>query len=178
VPVAVTLPTKRPLGSRIYRDVFRCGIQFGQPSATIVFTQKQSLLPIAAADATLSGYLVELAGKKLDAMRNPDEGLVDAVRRKLWADLSTGKPDLARTAAQLGISGRTLQRRLRSVGLSYSDLLEDLRRELSNELLRDGNLAVADVAFLLGYSEPSAFQRAFRRWRGMSPQQYKRSRVA
>jgi AraC-like DNA-binding protein len=178
VPIGVDLPTMRPTESRAYRDVFRCDLQFGQHPAAIVFTQKQLLLPVVAADATLSGYLLELASRKLDAMRDPNESLADAVRRALWADLSIGKPDLGRTAAQLGISGRTLQRRLRSVGLSYSDVLESLRRELSNELLTDGNLAVADVAFLLGYSEPSAFQRAFRRWRGVSPQQYKRSRVA
>ncbi len=73
------------------------------------------------------------------------------------------------TASGLGISARTLQRRLRENGTSFSAVLEELRRELSGELLADKKLAVSDVALLLGYSEPSAFQRAFRRWRGVSP---------
>lgn len=178
VPEAVHLPTARPADASGYREIFRCKLRFDQPQAALLFSEQQLALPIVAADSTLSGYLEELAGNKLAALRAPEDRFIDAIRRVLWAELSAGKPDLERTGAKLGISSRTLQRRLRDMGLTYSGVLEELRRELSTNLLVASDLAIADVAFLLGYSEPSAFQRAFRRWQGVSPRQFKRDRAA
>ncbi len=108
-------------------------------------------------------------GSTLTSLGAPNENFVDTVRRALWSELPGGRPNLWRTASGLGISARTLQRRLRENGTSFSAVLEELRREFFGELLADKKLAVSDVALLLGYSEPSAFQRAFRRWRGVSP---------
>jgi len=173
VPLAIQLPFPNPGDSKEHREVFRCPVHFSQPDAAIVLATSQLRLPIRASDPTLGGYLEELASSTLKSLGAANEDFVDTVRRALWSELPGGKPNLWRTASGLGVSARTLQRRLRENGTSYSALLEELRRELSGDLLTDNKLAVSDIAFLLGYSEPSAFQRAFRRWRGVSPRRFR-----
>jgi AraC-like DNA-binding protein len=69
---------------------------------------------------------------------------------------------------------RTLQRRLKAHGISYQKLLENLRKDLAKSYLRERRLAIGELAYLLGYSEPSAFQRAFKRWTGMTPDNFRR----
>jgi len=173
VPLAIHLPFPHPGASKRYKVVFRCPVHFEQPHAAIVFTAAQMRLAVTASDPTLSGYLDELASSTLDALAVQDEGFVDAVRRALWSESPGGKPNLWRTASEMGISVRTLQRHLRENGTSFSAVLEELRRELAGDLIANKELAVSDVAFLLGYSEPSAFRRAFRRWHGVSPRRFR-----
>lgn len=173
VPLGIDFPTSKPDSLSYYRTVFSCPIRFDRPDAAIQFSSRQMQLPTAAADPTLTGYLDDLATMKLDELGEDGRDLVDRVRQELWAMLPGGRPDLWRTASEIGISARTLQRRLGEQGTSFSKVLDDLRRELSDELLADRKLAVSEVAFLLGYSEPSAFQRAFRRWRGVSPRRFR-----
>ena len=81
--------------------------------------------------------------------------------------MPNGRPSIERTAREMGITVRTLQRRLGDEGSSFSTVLDTLRRDVTNELMADGKQPVADISFLLGYSEPSAFYRAYRRWRGV-----------
>ncbi|HWO08502.1 MAG TPA: helix-turn-helix transcriptional regulator, partial [Polyangiaceae bacterium] len=76
-------------------------------------------------------------------------------------------------ARRLGLGERTLQRRLRDEGTSFAALLDEARAELARSYLGDSKLAIFEVAYLLGYSEPSAFNRAFRRWTGKSPREYR-----
>lgn len=175
VPLEVRLQPPAPLNTSEYRQFFRCPVRFDKPQAAIIFSSTQMQLPIKESDPVLSGYLDQLAGHVLGSLQVPPDDFVDQVRRALWYELSAGKPELWRIADRLSISPRTLQRRLSEAGTSFSGILEDLRRELSRRLLVDRKLAVSEVAFLLGYSEPSAFQRAFRRWQGQSPSQYRAS---
>ena len=98
------------------------------------------------------------------------------VRELLAAQIREGEPEQAQLARSLGMSERTLQRRLRDEGLAFAALVDKVRTELAELYLSDPKLAVFEVAFLLGYSEPSAFNRAFRRWTGQSPSQFRASR--
>jgi AraC-like DNA-binding protein len=82
-------------------------------------------------------------------------------------------PTVDYTAHRFGVPVRTLQRRLRDSGLSYSELVEQTRRELACRLLDKPGAKAADVARALGYTDPSSFSRAFRRWTGMSPRAYR-----
>jgi AraC-like DNA-binding protein len=171
-PISIDLPSSRPESMTPYRTSFRCPISFSRPITSITFSQQQMDLPAAATDATLAGYLDELAAKTLAPLVERSKDLVTNVRYTLWSILANGRPDLGGVAKEMGISERTLQRRLAEEGSSFSKVLDDLRRDLADEFLVDRNLAVSEVAFLLGYSEPSAFQRAFRRWRGVSPRRF------
>jgi len=173
VPTNVELPSPRPKDVAPYRSMFRCPVAFDRPLASVTFSRQQLKLPTQEPDSTLIGYLEDLAEIILAPLQENDASMIAAVRRTLWTMLPSGRPDLWRTAASIGVSARTLQRRLGEEGSSFSKVLDELRRDLSGELLSDRKLSVAEVAFLLGYSEPSAFQRAFRRWRGISPRRFR-----
>jgi AraC-like DNA-binding protein len=77
-------------------------------------------------------------------------------------------------ARDLGMSARTLQRRLSAVGLSYQEILESSRRETAEKCITQSALSIAEVAYMFGYSEPAAFHRAFKRWTGVTPQAFRR----
>jgi len=175
VPLAIHLPSPKPHDMSAYRKAFGCPVQFNHPEAAIICSASQMRLPIKASDPTLSGYLDQLANTAMDRLGEPARDFVDRIRRVLWSEFAGGRPNLWRTASELGISPRTLQRRLRESGTSYTVVLEDLRREIAGDLLANESLGVSDIAFLLGYSEPSAFQRAFRRWHSLSPRQFRSS---
>ena len=174
-PAEVHLPTPEPEAElrKVYRNMFSCPVTFGSVDARVSFEEELLHLPTVAADPGLTNYLDDLATIKLDELGADNVSLVQRIRQQLWTALPSGRADLWRVSSDLGMSARTLQRRLGEEGTSFSKVLDDLRRELSNELLEDRKLAVAEVAFLLGYSEPSAFQRAFRRWRGVTPRRYR-----
>lgn len=172
VPIKVELPFPKHGSPQSFHSAFGVQPRFDSVATAIVFSNEQMKLPVAGSDPTLGGYLTKLAEITLQSMRSPEHDFAQQVRETLWAMLPQGKPDLWRTAKRMSISPRTLQRRLREEGSSFSSVLEDLRRGLSEELLADRKLAIAEVAFLLGYSEPSAFQRAFRRWHDTSPRSY------
>jgi AraC-like DNA-binding protein len=165
-PQQVRLPSPPPDSVEPYRAVFGRSVAFDSPEAEMILTTRQMAIPIVARDEALSDYLDELAESKLKALGELDSDFTDRVRRGIWTTLQNGKPSLYRTAASLGMSPRTLQRRLGQHGTSFSIVLEHLRRELSQELRENKGLAASEAAFLLGYSEPSAYQRAVRRWRG------------
>ncbi len=91
----------------------------------------------------------------------------------------TGKPmGIADVARDLGTSPRTLQRQLAASGQSFNVLLDATRRRAAEQYLSDARLSIAEVAYLLGYSEPAAFHRAFRRWTRMTPQAFRRAALA
>jgi len=96
-------------------------------------------------------------------------GLALEVQRALATRVAAGDTRIVALAPQLAMSARTLQRRLAALGVSYRELLEDARKEAAGRHISESVLSVAEVAFLVGYSEPAAFHRAFKRWYGMSP---------
>ncbi len=92
--------------------------------------------------------------------------------------MGQGGTGIHQVARHLATSARTLQRRLASEGSSFQEVVEEWRKEAARRHLSDSTLAIAELAFLLGYSEPAAFHRAFKRWFGVTPQGYRRGRTA
>jgi AraC-like DNA-binding protein len=103
---------------------------------------------------------------------------IEKVREVMMGLMSGERPSLARVSRDLAVSPRTLQRRLLEGGTTYQDLLDDVRRRTARQLLSSGQLAVADVAFLLGFEELNSFSRAFRRWEGVSPNRWRTERAS
>lgn len=97
------------------------------------------------------------------------------VRIQVSQVLSDGIPKISDIARRLGMSGRTLQRRLADSSLSYQTLVDEARRELAKRLLRETDYALAEISFLTGFSVQSAFTRAFKRWAGQTPRSYRLS---
>jgi AraC-like DNA-binding protein len=170
VPVRVEFPYPRPANARVHREFFRCRVSFEHRRSAIVFRRADLRVPLIAADETLSGYLDRLADQELAKLHEP-ETLGERVRRVVWRDLADGSPSLAAVASELGVGMRTLQRRLREEGTSYAAVVEDVRRTMAGALLRRPELAIYEIAYMLGYAEPSTFYRAFRRWHGRSPEE-------
>jgi len=173
-PAAIHLPYARPSSVTEYQRVFRCPVQFGAQESKVVFEEEDLDRPVVAADETLTGYLDRLADEVLRSL-SEDVTFRQRVRRAIWVDLSGGKPSVQQVASRLGVSTRTLQRRLESEGTSFAHELDMLRQDLATRLLQNRTLAVYEVAFLLGYAEPSTFYRAFRRWKNLSPHEFRRS---
>jgi AraC-like DNA-binding protein len=144
---------------------------FGAAVNALAFDQALLARPLPAADPLLSRVVVRHAEGLLAARPARPESTGDRVRRLLAAALGDGEAEatLAAAAAKLHMSERSLQRRLTDEGTTFDVLLEDLRKGLALRYLSDRKVAIAEIAYLLGYSEPSAFHRAFKRWTGKTP---------
>jgi len=166
-PLLVQLPYRQPPDVKEYVRFFD-----GPLELRSLFRNEDLARPNALADTKLTSYLDRLAEQVLASVGG-EATLRERVRRALWSELSEGVPALPRLARTLGMSDRTLQRQLREEGTTFAALLTELRREMAPSLLLDGKLAVSEVAFLLGYEDPSAFRRAFHRWFRRSPRAYR-----
>ncbi len=171
-PIEVHLPYPRPADVSALAAALGGPLHFDRPHGALTFDRATLALPVAGADATLGGYLDAHAERILGSIGEP-ASFRERVRKAIWSALRGGQRDLQVVAVSLGVSPRTLQRRLRDDQTSFGELLDEVRRELALGLLQGRDLAVYEIAFLLGYSEPSTFHRAFRRWTGQSPREFR-----
>lgn len=148
-----------------YEEVFRAPVTFGAGHDEIEFDVSQLDLPLASADPITSAA-IEAKVAQLTADVSGRSAFIDRVRRAAAVNLATGSPTAI--AKHLGISARTLRRQLAQHTTNLRQLVDDVRRERADELLTGGR-SVKDVAFELGFSEPSAFSRAYKRWTGKAP---------
>jgi AraC-like DNA-binding protein len=129
-------------------------------------------LPLRRRDAVLQSVLLRNADEIAARLPKPDD-VVSDLRRILLSRLAQGDSNIESVARSMGTSVRSLQRRLTDRGSSYQDVLESIRREAAGQYLSDRALSISEVGYLLGYSEPAAFHRAFKRWHGCTPQEYR-----
>jgi AraC-like DNA-binding protein len=123
-------------------------------------------------DSAISEFFDTHLEKELSEIADDGE-LSRRVRIQISRALSQGVPTITEVAARLGMSGRTLQRRLADKDLAFQQLVDEARRELAERLLRGSAYSLAEVAFLTGFSEQSSFTRAFKRWAGQTPRNYR-----
>jgi AraC-like DNA-binding protein len=128
---------------------------------------------VPAADPRLYRILQCHAERILGEMPRQDDLLV-SVRRAIVEAMREGRPTLTRAAGKLALSARTLQRRLKAHGAVFEELADDTRRRFALDYLEHRKHTLTEIAFLLGYSEASAFNRAFRRWTASTPLAYRR----
>jgi AraC-like DNA-binding protein len=147
-------------------------VRFSAPSNRFTFASDLLTLPIAKADATLCAVLDRHA-EELLAKYPPRDSLVEKVQSIIANEFRGGDPSLERVADQLGLTPRTLQRKLHELGTSHNELLDQMRRQLAMRYLREPEMAICEVAYLLGFSESSSFHRAFKRWTGVTPREFR-----
>jgi AraC-like DNA-binding protein len=177
-PVAVEVafqhpPFPEPALAALTRAL-ACPLRFNESEMRIVLPRALLNRPLPAPDPGLFGYLQRHA-EALQARVAASSSLAARVRELLAARLRDGEPEQASIAQALALTERTLQRRLQDEGTTFAALLDEVRLELARMHLGDPKLAIFEVAFLLGYSEPSAFNRAFRRWTGESPSELRKA---
>jgi AraC-like DNA-binding protein len=172
VPRAVDFPYERPARIDEHRKAFGTDrLRFARAHAALILSDADAARPVRSADDTLAGYLELLATDLLrtDVRTAATGSFADDVARVLESMLAAEPLTVDDVGSRLGVSARTLQRRLRGEGTSFVEVLDRLRRREAEQLLRDHRLTVEVVAARLGYSEPSTLYRAFRRWRRTSP---------
>lgn len=148
-------------------------LRFDAPWDGFVFDADQLNREIVSADPAGHRVLREhLEG--LLAKLSPGDGVVEQVRARLLSSLQDGAPTAEACAEGMGVTRRTLTRRLAAHGTTYTKLLADVRLQAAQQYLSRTDHTVDDIAFLLGFSESSAFTRAFQRWQGTPPAAYRR----
>jgi AraC-like DNA-binding protein len=169
-PELVELRRSEPEKVLPYRRFFHCPLVFGASSDTLTISNTWLEKPLPSANPELARHNDDLVRRHL---ANLERGsLVDRVRATLAEDL-TGDASPARVARALGMSERSLQRHLAQHGTSFAQVHNDTRRELACGYLRDPRWSVTEIAFLLGFEDSSSFARAFRRWTGKSPSEFR-----
>ncbi len=151
-----------------------CPLRFNESETRLVLSRAALERPVVAPNHGLFAYL-ERHAETLQARVRATASIAGRVRELLTLRLREGEPEQGTVARQLALSERTLQRRLQDEGVTFAGLLDEVRADLSRMYLGDSQLAVFEIAFLLGYSEPSAFNRAFRRWTGQTPSEFRGS---
>jgi AraC-like DNA-binding protein len=156
---------------REHQRLFGVEPSYGEPVNALELDSGALSRALPRADPVLSRVVLRHADAMLAARPAPAESFANRLRRLLATALADEEGGIALTeaAARLHMSERTVQRRLADEGLTYDQLLEELRRDLALRYLQDPRVAIAQIAYLLGYSEPSAFHRAFKRWTGKTP---------
>jgi AraC-like DNA-binding protein len=174
-PLEVAVKRARPTGAQRFEEWYRASIVWGAPQPSLLCRHEDLARPLVTTNPD-----IVLASEKLVtdylARLNRDD-VVARVKRELLNGFPAGTPTQAGTARALGMSARTLHRRLAEAGTSFVDLLDETRRELAAAYIRRSDYSVGEVAYLLGFAETSSFNRAFRRWTGMSPSDYRRTGV-
>lgn len=172
VPAKLMLTQRKPARDAIRAKLWQAPIEYGCAYAQMNIDARNWKLSVPRADARLHATLREMADT-LKLSNNHASTLESAVRARLRVALGNGNVNPRSMARLLGLSERTLQRRLAEIGRSYSDIVEDFRRAEAERLLRDTDVHLTEIAVRLGYTEHTSFTRAFRRWTGLTPSEWK-----
>lgn len=174
-PIDICFLHEAPLDPTEHRRFFRGPVRWSAGVNAIAFTPTDVDRPLASADEALALIVRRRLDKLLaEADRSGETSVAARVRRVLLDAFGQGGMSAARVSRVLGMSERSLSRRLLEERTSFRGVLERARGEIAASLLREGGASVAEVAFFLGYSEPAAFHRAFKRWTGQTPAEYRR----
>ena len=155
--------------------IFGDNIEFGAAVDDVVFPVSIRNSRIVSADPYLNNLLISYCEEALGHRKRKRGSFQSAVENEIAPLLPHGKATAADVARQLGLSQRTFARRLSTEGLTFSELLENLRSDLASRYLVEGDMGVSEVAWLLGYREVGSFSHAFRRWTGKTPREVLRA---
>ncbi len=172
-PVEVQFEHPATSDTSEHSRVFGAPVAFGCKGNAFVIEREFCGREVPAADRRLYSLLERQLDRLLEEAP-PEDGFLGRVRRVAARAVRHGDPQLSRLATAVGCTPRTLQRRLRESGTDFKALVDDTRHRLALRHLRQGRQTLTDIAYLLGYSEVSAFNRAFRRWTGSTPSSYRR----
>ena len=168
--------TEAPASPREHQRFFGGTVRFGQPATQVVFPARVLALPLHGADPTLGGVLLRHAEELL--AKQPRQGQAetwtDRVRGLVYERFSREEIRLETLAKHLAVSARSLQRRLSDEGTSLAAIEDEVRQALARRYVADPALGLAEVAYLLNFRDLSGFYRAFRRWTGKTPVEYRR----
>lgn len=156
-----------------YEELFGAPVRFGADVSALWLPRAAIDTPFVGRDPLARRYLEAHAQHLLANVPAPGPALVTALREAILVELATSGAELAHVAKRVAMSTRTVQRRLEELGTGYQELVDDVRGSLARTLLRDRAHSIVEVALELGYADLKSFYRAFRRWAGMPPGQWR-----
>ena len=174
-PVEVTFEHPEPPSTAEHERIFRCPITFDSDATAIHFSSESMALPTRDGGDRELVEVLERHAETLLAKLPPRQAFSSRVRAAMTLLLASGDVTIDRVAADLGMSARSVQRRLQGEATSFQRVLDDLRREIAIEYLKERTSSIAEVALLLGFSDQTAFHRAFVRWTGRTPGDVRRA---
>jgi AraC-like DNA-binding protein len=171
-PLAVKLMHHRTNVSSELGGLFGRGVAFDSGVDEVVFPRSVAQTRLLNSDPYLNSLLLEFCEEALANRRKKSSTWRLKVENAIAPLLPHGQASIGEIAVRLGVSRRTLARRLASEGLTFVKVLDDLRCDLAKRYLQERGLPISEISWLLGYKEPSAFTHAFKRWTGRAPKRH------
>lgn len=157
-----------------YKRLFPCPVKFGQEGNRIYFTRDSLSVPSSHAEPELLKLHEQLANEHVAKLEKQD--FIDKVNRLIGELLESGNANLETVAERLGIKPRSLRTKLAEVDTNFNQLLADYRCNLAKRLLARTDESIDEIVYLTGFSEPSTFYRAFKRWVGQTPVEFRKAK--
>ena len=176
VPVRLTLCQPPPEWRQRYADVFGCPVHFSSAENSLVFAREDFALPLLSRNAAVAALMA--GGAEAALARLGDGAMRSQVGLVIDLMLEGDEPTLTAVAQRMHRSVRTLQRQMADEKIRFTDVLDERRRSAGERYLGQSAATAQEVAFLLGFSTPSSFFRAFKRWTGQTPEEWRRAKLA
>jgi AraC-like DNA-binding protein len=175
-PIEVHFTHSKPPYVEEYEKFFKAPIRFDMEYNEMIMPRYAVDIPLVTADPALHAMLLPYADRLLEALaaRPP---FSQRVRKVIREQMNAGTIGLKVTADRLHMSERTLRRRLECEGTRYSEIIDDVRKELAAGYLTNSDLVIADIARRIGFTDPPAFYRASKKWYGVAPTEYRKARA-
>lgn len=173
-PTEVRFKHNPPADLSSYKEAFRCPVFFNQRKYAITYKTTDLELRTAKADASINQFLLERVDEETKGLEISANKMASDVEALIKNALPSGIPSITQIGEHMGMSTRTLTRRLSGTGVTFRDLIQKTQEEVSKNLLKNTSRSVAEIAFETGFSEQSAFNRAFKRWTGLSPVEFRK----
>lgn len=173
-PVQVAFKHNPPVSAESYAAAFQCPILFNQPHNILTYTTTDLETRTAKADDSINRFLLERVDEETQGIEVSASQVANDVEALIVDALPSGIPSIVQVSEHMGMSNRTLTRRLRENGVSFRDLIQKTQERVSKDLLKQSGRSIAEIAFETGFSEQSAFNRAFKRWTGVSPVEFRK----
>lgn len=170
-PLSVSMTHTDPGCGEQFSELFKAPVSFDQEKYALRIEPAMVHEDLTTANPELVRVNDNIVTEYLAGLDRDD--IVMRVRSELIARLPSGYVDESDIASSINLSRRSLQRKLRQQGVSFTELLDSSRRELGLQYVRDPQYSLNEIAYLLGFAEPGNFTRAFKRWYGKPPSQYR-----
>lgn len=173
VPMEVMFKHPAPSSLEAHEAYFGCPLQFESVHDAVLLSDETLLQPNILGDEGITQFILSHLDAEVAGIED-DANLVRQTKDRIACALSEGLPKMADVAKGLGLSVRSFHRKLAEHGASFQTLTEETRRELALGMLRDERYSLSEIAFITGFSEQSAFTRAFKRWMDKTPANYRK----
>ena len=157
----------------VYRELFDCEIKFNQQENSLVFDSSYLDAPMVHSEQALMDFVETAPYELLLAPQDKDESITAKIRYLIGSDFTRPMPSFDEIIERLHTSASTLRRKLKREGTTYQQIKDDARREAAIAYLKRPDLSVTTSALLMGFDDPSAFTRSFKRWTGLAPSEFR-----